>query len=107
MVTKEDWDMKKIVATMTLPIIMMIDVNGLRLAQAQPVSTSVVGFIDKITRQDDGQLLITGWGLDIHGNGVPVWMVSIYNGEIIFTGTTSGGRADIKKAHPEAITDNV
>jgi hypothetical protein len=104
---------KRLVATMALPTIMVLmpstlfDANGSRWAQAQTVSTSVVGFIDKIKRQDDGQLLIIGWGLDIHGNGAPVWLVSIYDGQIIFTGTTSGARADITKAYPGAITDNV
>ena len=104
---------KRPVAIMALPAIMMLmpstlfDAIGSTYAQAQPVSTSVVGWIEKIKRQDNGELLIIGWGLDIHGNGAPVWVVSIYDGQVIFAGTTSGARADITRTYPDAITDNV
>ena len=76
-------------------------------SEAQTEATSVVGFVDNIKRQDDGRLLIIGWALDIHGNGAPVSVLSIYEGKIIFTGSTSGARSDIAKLYPQAITDNV
>jgi hypothetical protein len=75
--------------------------------EVQTEPTSVVGFVDKIKRQDDGRLLIIGWALDIHGNGAPVWVVAIYDGQIIFTGSTSGARSDVAKLYPQPISDNV
>ena len=81
--------------------------SGASWAQDQTVSPSVVGNIDAIKRQSDGRLFVTGWSLDIHGNGASVWVVSIYDGQVVFTGTTSGRRNDIATAYPQAITDNV
>jgi hypothetical protein len=76
-------------------------------AQAPTESKSIEGHVDKIKRQEDGKLLITGWSLDVHGKGAPVWIVSIYNEQIVFIGATSGTRDDIAKAYPQSITDNV
>ena len=77
-------------------------------AEAQTTeSNSIVGSIDNIKRQSDRRLIVTGWSLDIHGNGEPVWIISIYNQQIVFAGSTSGGRADIAKVYPQSIADNV
>jgi hypothetical protein len=97
-------------STALLPALcILFDASGARWAQAQvaTVSPSVAGGVDKIKRGDDGRLLITGWGPDIHGNGVSVWVVSIYDGQVVFTGSTFGVRGDVAKAYPQAIADNV
>jgi hypothetical protein len=76
-------------------------------AQAPTESRSIEGHVDKIKRQEDGKLLVTGWGLDVDGKGAPVWIVSIYNEQIVFVGATSGTREDIAKAYPQSVADNV
>jgi hypothetical protein len=90
-----------------LPILrVLLHATGTSWAQEQTVSSSVVGNIEAIKRQGDGRLVVTGWSLDVRGNGDSVWVLSIYDGQVVFTGSTSGGRADISKAYPQAITDN-
>ena len=93
--------------SLALLLCILFDASGASWAQDQIVSLSVVGNIDAVKRQSDGRLFVTGWSLDIHGDGASVWVVSIYDGQVVFTGTTSGRRNDIAKAYPQAITDNV
>jgi hypothetical protein len=85
----------------------VVGVTSRTWAQAPTESKSIEGHVDKIKRQEDGTLLITGWSLDVHGKGAPLWIVSIYNEQIVFIGATSGTRDDIAKVYPQSIADNV
>jgi hypothetical protein len=100
----------RLVRSVAVAISMVASVAGVTAqtrAQAPTESKSIEGHVDKIKRQEDGRLLITGWSLDVHGKGAPVWIVSIYNEQIVFIGATSGSRDDIAKAYPQSIADNV
>lgn len=104
------WQDLRLVRSAAVAISMVASVAGVPAhtwAQASTESKSIEGHVDKIKRQEDGRLLITGWSLDVHGKGAPVWIVSIYNEQIVFIGATSGTRDDIAKAYPQSITDNV
>jgi hypothetical protein len=85
----------------------VVGVTSRTWAQAPTESKSIEGHVDKIKRQEDGKLLVMGWSLDVDGKGAPLWIVSIYNEQIVFVGATSGTREDIAKAYPQSITDNV
>jgi hypothetical protein len=99
------------VLALSCGLMVLLSITAPRWAEAQgveqTVSTSIVGNIDKVKRQEDGRVVIVGWSLDIHGNGAPVSVVSIYDEQIVFTGTTSGARGDISKAYAQSIADNV
>jgi hypothetical protein len=61
-------------------------------------SSETRGAIDKIRRQDDGQVLVTGWVTDAASQGSPLTVMAFAGGKNALTTTTRGARPDMARA---------
>jgi hypothetical protein len=95
-----------ILALLLSPIILVSAITAAS-AEYKGESKSIIGNIEQVSMQNDGRLLIKGWGLDLNGQGAPVVVISVYDESIVFMETASGSRDDITKAYPLSTTENV
>ena len=58
---------------------------------------NVRGHIDEIQRLPDGQVRMTGWAADVHGDGSPLSVVAFGGGRGTLLGRTDGPRDDVAK----------
>jgi hypothetical protein len=67
------------------------------LARLKP-SANLKGFVEQISRSKDGKVKISGWAMDLEGQGAPIAVLVFVAGNYVFEAQTKGPRSDVAKA---------